>query len=156
MAETVDVIGYLVEKYPYKSELSKARLTKMVYLADWVSCISFGAPLTDTEWYFNHYGPYVDDIVDIARGDGRFSVEGSVNMYGATKTVVGLRGKPDVWPSLSARDRRVLDHVINSTMGLNWQQFIKSVYATYPVVTQPKGSHLDLVRLASEYKRTSG
>ena len=35
MAKLVDVVGYLCEHYPHKAELSKARLTKMVYLADW-------------------------------------------------------------------------------------------------------------------------
>jgi hypothetical protein len=39
MAELKDIIAYYCKQYPHKAELSKARLTKMVYLADWKSAI---------------------------------------------------------------------------------------------------------------------
>ncbi|MEZ5578109.1 MAG: hypothetical protein R3F40_00950 [Candidatus Competibacteraceae bacterium] len=31
----------------------------MIYLADWFSSLADGKKLTDIEWLFNHYGPYV-------------------------------------------------------------------------------------------------
>ena len=63
MASIKDVLAYIITKYPYESELSKARLTKLVYLSDWESSVSRGKSITDLEWYFNHYGPYIDEIV---------------------------------------------------------------------------------------------
>jgi hypothetical protein len=42
MATLGDVMAYLCEHYPHKDDLSKARLTKLVYLADWKSAIERG------------------------------------------------------------------------------------------------------------------
>jgi hypothetical protein len=53
MARLRDVVAYLCHEYPHKGELSKARLTKMVYLADWRSAIERGSQVTDIEWVFN-------------------------------------------------------------------------------------------------------
>lgn len=73
------VIAYLCENYPHKSELSKARLTKLVYLADWKSCIESNKQISGIEWVFNHYGPYVDDIYNAAILSPNFNVERSTN-----------------------------------------------------------------------------
>ncbi|MEZ5576726.1 MAG: DUF4065 domain-containing protein [Candidatus Competibacteraceae bacterium] len=54
-----NIMAYFGIEYPHKFELSKARLTKMIYLADWFSSLADGKKLTDIEWLFNHYGPYV-------------------------------------------------------------------------------------------------
>lgn len=60
------IIAYFCIRYPYKGELSKARLTKLVYLADWFSALIDDHQLTDIDWLFNHYGPYVDDVFEVA------------------------------------------------------------------------------------------
>ena len=52
-----------------------------------------------------------------------------------------------------ADDRQVLDFVIESTSPLNWNEFVKLVYSTYPIVTQPRFSKLDLVAIAQRYRR---
>ena len=35
MAELKDIVAYILKKYPTKSDMSNARLTKLVYLSDW-------------------------------------------------------------------------------------------------------------------------
>jgi hypothetical protein len=49
----------------------------------------------------------------------------------------------------------VLDFVIEQTAPLYWNDFIKLVYSTYPVVTQPRFLPLDLVKLALEYREAA-
>src|SRR4051794_38716589 len=80
-----DAMAYICRNYPHKDELSNARVTKMVYLADWRSAITRGKQLTDTEWKFDHYGPFVYDILDIARDGPAFKVISTQNPYGAPK-----------------------------------------------------------------------
>jgi hypothetical protein len=46
MSKLADVIAYLCVNYPYKHELSKARLTKLVYLSDWMSAQELGEQIT--------------------------------------------------------------------------------------------------------------
>lgn len=62
-----DVLLYFINKYPYPDELSKTRITKMVYLADLYKTQVIGEQLTEIKWYFDHYGPYVSDVYDAAK-----------------------------------------------------------------------------------------
>ena len=152
MSALRDIVGYICKNYKNKSELSKARLTKLVYLADWRSAITRGRQLTDIAWKYNRYGPYVDDITDMAKKDPAFTVVPSVTFYGDEKEVIQLR--VDFEPeTLSDEDRAILDHVIETTSPMFWDKFIKLVYSTYPIVTQPRFSRLDLVALAEKYRQ---
>lgn len=80
-----NVIKYILREYPYKSELSASRLTKMVYLVDWKSAIMKNRQVTDTHWLFNHYGPYVDDFMDIANKDSDIEIKNETTMFGGKK-----------------------------------------------------------------------
>lgn len=152
MAELRDVIAYLCLNYPYKNQLSNARVTKMVYLADWLSAFRRGRQLTEIEWFFNHYGPYVLDVVETARADEDFTVELTYNFFGDPKEVIRVRDGA-TYPSLTEEDQEILSFVIDSTASKNWEQFIQLVYSTYPVLTQERYSVLNLVELAEAYKQ---
>ena len=151
MAKLRDVVAYVAMHYPYKSELSKARLTKMVYLADWRSAILYGSQITSIQWEFNHYGPYVEDVVKVARNDSDFSIKQTSTMYGDPKDVISVATDAE-FESLSEHDRAVLDFVIGTVSPKNWNDFIRLVYSTFPIVTQPRHSKLNLVELAQRYK----
>lgn len=151
MAEIRDVLAYLCKNYPYPEELSKARTTKMVYLADWRSSIDYGRQITNITWEFNHYGPYVETVIKTAQHDHAFLVTPTINAYGSPKEVVSLA--EDFDPSLSSEEQNVLNHVIAATSPKNWSDFIRLVYSTYPIVTQPRYSKLDLINLAQRYKK---
>lgn len=151
MAKLQDIIAYLCSKYPYKEELSKARLTKMVYLADWRSAISSGVQLSNIKWEFNHFGPYVPDIADLARKTDGFNIVTTTNFYGGLKEVIQVR-QPYEYSNLTNAEKKILDFVIEQTRLLNWNDFIKLVYSTYPILTEPKYSSLDLIHLAKKYK----
>lgn len=146
-------MAYFCQAYPHPDELSKARLTKMVYLADWRSAILYSRQITNIDWYFNHYGPYVADVSEVARIDRRFEIVETTTHFGSRKEVIRLRGHYRVF--LTSTDRDVLDFVIKSTKSKTFESFIRLVYSTYPVVTSPRGASLDLVRLAGEYKTTA-
>jgi hypothetical protein len=154
MASLHDVLVYICKHYPHKQELSKARLTKMVYLADWRAAIEQGRQLTSLRWTFNHYGPYLDDVVQEARASKDLDVETTRNMYGGLKELVAVRDETPE-PPMSDSDRAILDHVIEETAPLYWNDFMKLVYSTYPIVTQERYTTLDLVELAKEYQRVT-
>lgn len=150
MSSLRDVMAYICKNYRHKDELSNARVTKMVYLADWRSAIERGEQLTNITWPFNHYGPFVYDVRDVAEEDPKFEISSTRNMYGNQKEL--LKVSDDVGcPSLDEEDIEVLDFVMDTSAKMSWSEFIKLVYSTYPVVTQERYSKLDLVRLAQEY-----
>lgn len=147
-----NMIKYLLKNYPYKSELSASRLTKMLYLADWKSAIEQSRQLTDAQWHFNHYGPYVDDFIKIAKDDDDIRVVRTQTMFGGHKQEVRLNDNFDGTVELEEEDKKILDFVISSTKRKNYEDFIKLVYSTYPVVSSSRYSDLDLVTLAKEYE----
>lgn len=144
MDKLEDIVAYLAENYPHKSELSKARITKLVYLADW-QAVKFGRDqITNINWYFHNFGPYVEDVVDAARRNDRTRVIMTQNAYGDLKEQVQYIGPGGEFRSLSDYTKFCLDTVIGNTRSLYWHDFIKHVYATPPVAKSQRYRFLDL------------
>jgi hypothetical protein len=79
----------------------------------------------------------------------------TLNMRGGFKQLIRLKGDPGT-PSLTAEESDILDFVINTTSSKNWNDFIRLIYSTYPIVSKPRFSKLDLVKLAESYKAEQG
>lgn len=153
MADIKELLSYLIKNYPDKSELSKARVTKMVYLCDWKSAIENGKQITNISWYYDNYGPFVRDVIDVATSNpSLFSVSESQNAFGTSKTIVTLK-TDDYSPVLTDDEQKIADHVINITKNKTWSGFIKLVYSTFPVVNSPQYTEMNLPELASQYKK---
>lgn len=150
-----EIMSYFCLNYPYPNELSNARLTKMVYLSDWFSCLVLGKQITHIRWVFNHYGPYVDDIVDVAKRDSLFTISTVQNYYGDNKIIISCDDL-SYKPMISEEVKEILDFVINKTKSMYFNEFIDYVYSTYPISSQSRYVNLDLVYLAKEYKMIVG
>lgn len=146
-----DIVAYVIKNYPRPDELSKARLNKIIYLIDWKSILLHGKPITSIQWIYNHYGPYVNDIEESLIQDERFSFKKTSNIYGNEKTVIELINQEN-FIEPTADEKEVIDFIIEKTKKFNFNNFIKLVYSTYPIISQPQGSILNLVELANEYK----
>tara|TARA_R110000765_G_scaffold26526_10_gene64760 strand:- start:1470 stop:1937 length:468 start_codon:yes stop_codon:yes gene_type:complete len=154
MAKTIDAVAFVLLHYPHKGELSNARVTKMLYLADWKHCMSYKKQITPISWYFDSYGPFVWDVMKSAEESDIVSVEMSTNMYGKNKRQLSL--KSDSYkPKLQPTEQLAIKHVIDMTKQMFWNDFIKLVYSTYPIVNSDRYSYLDLIELAEEYKATN-
>lgn len=145
------IVAYFCLHYPYAGDLSNARITKLVYLADWYSALADSRTLTGINWVFNHYGPYVDDVISNVSLSPNFDVIQTQTSFGSSKSIVSYYG-PDISGDLPARTRQILDLVITKTQNLYFNDFISYVYSTYPVQAQARYANLDLVALAQEYR----
>lgn len=145
-------MAYICAKYAHPNELSNARLTKTIYLADWRSAILRGKQITEVEWEFSHYGPFVHDVMNVARSDPAFEVVQTTNAYGSDSALIKLSEWGGLYSSLTDEDKRILDDVMEITQPKYWSDFMRLVYSTYPILTQPRYSTLDLPTLAQEYK----
>jgi hypothetical protein len=155
MSKLSDVIVYICARYPHKNELSKARLTKLVYLADWMSAQEQSRQITEIKWYFHNYGPYVEDVVEEAVLDPRIQIEETTTIYGAPKILISLKPEAKTSIDLDSNETEILDKVISETKTLFWDTFIKHVYATYPIKTSDRYQALDLVGIAKAERETS-
>ncbi|SCX00767.1 hypothetical protein DSM25558_0174 [Agrobacterium sp. DSM 25558] len=151
MAEIHDVMAYIIQNYPSKHELSNARLTKMVYLADWRQAISEGRQISTIKWYFDNFGPFVRDVETTAAfRDDLFATDLGSNMYGQPKKSFTMKDT-SYKPKLSSSEKAAIDHIIEVTKRLYWKDFIKLVYSTHPIASSERYSTLDLVQKAKEY-----
>lgn len=157
-ADLGDVLAYLCLNYPEnrRDDLSNARLTKLVYLADWKSARHTLRQITDIKWVLNHYGPWVPDVIDAVKSDKRLRILNDSNMFGSEKRTVALDdtvpiGSPDC--GLSKEVQIILDSVIADTQNFHFRQFVEHVYETYPVRRRHRFGHLDLESLASDEAR---
>jgi len=146
------VIKYLLKEYPHKAELSASRLTKMIYLMDWKNAIESGSQITNAQWHFDHYGPYVDDFIKIAKEDADIVVENTSNYYGGKKQLFKLSDTFSGALEITPEQKKVADFVIDATKQKNYENFIQLVYSTYPVISSERYSDLDLVSMANKYK----
>lgn len=154
MSKLNNVIRYLTSKYPHKHELSKTRLTKMVYLSDWYYTQKYNKQITNIEWYFDHYGPYVTDVYETALDDKYLSIEKGFSLYGAPKTTIKINDDyVTAKIKLNKKEIEVLDAVIEDTKDLYWQDFIEKIYSTYPIREGQRYSNLNLVELAEENRK---
>ena len=155
MAHLKDVIAYILDKYPHKGELSNARVCKMVYLADWHQAIHHNRQISNVNWYFDNYGPYVHDVKrEVLSSPEVFESVSTLNAHNEPKTVFRLTSE-DYNPRLSSEERSSLDHVIEQTAPMYWESFIKLVYSTHPILKSEKYSYLNLVELALDYSTGS-
>ena len=141
-----------MDKYPHKEHLANARITKMVYLADWYSVNVFGKQVSEISWYFDNYGPFVTDVIKMAQENTKvFSVTEENNYFGATKRVI--KNISTYSPILSESEIKSLDKVIEITKNKTWERFITFVYSTYPIVVSDRYTNLDLMALSVEYQK---
>ena len=146
-----DLIGYIVKHYPNPDQLSKARLNKVLYLIDWKSVLSNDRQMTDIKWIYNHYGPYVDEVETSILLDDRFEIERTRNFYGNEKNIIRVKENVE-FNEPNKEEKKIIDFIIDKTNKYNFTDFINLVYSTYPIISQPQGSRLDLIELAHEYK----
>ncbi len=151
MNKLKDIIAYILKQYPFKDDLSNARLTKILYLSDWKNAIDNKNQITNIGWFFDTYGPYVQDISqEIKENRDIFSVKEVENVLGGSRKIFYLTDKK-YEPSLSKEEKLTVEHVIKETSSLSWDEFIKLVYATHPISSSERYTKLDLVKKANEY-----
>lgn len=147
-----DIIAYILKNYPLKEDLSNARVTKMIYLADWHQALYHHRQMTNIAWKFDNYGPFVPDIKNtIEDNQDIFNIKHTHNYYGTSKSLFSLK-ENDYEPVINSIEKDSIDYIIKVTNPLIWNDFIKLVYSTYPISSSNRYSLLNLVEKAKEYK----
>ena len=148
-------LRYVLKYYPSDGhELTKTRLTKLIYLLDWESALKTGRQVTDINWYFNHYGPFVSDVFDAADDDSELRIVEKVSNFGTKKYVVEAKhGLESLTYDLTFDEEVLINKIIEETKYKSWNDFIDYVYETYPIRETEKYGFLDLVKLAEESKK---
>ena len=156
MKNLIGLIAYILGNYPKLEELSKPRLVKLVYLIDWKYTIDYGKQYTDIKWFYHHYGPYVEDVINVMKQNPDiFQVESYANPYGGESNKFKLINR-GYKVNLDSEIKRIADLLMNYTYKLSWNDFIGLVYSTYPIKMNSQYSYLNLEELADEFRKRKG
>jgi hypothetical protein len=152
MKNLLDVIIYIFKTYPKINELSKPRLVKLIYLIDWKYTIDQGNQYTEIKWYFNHDGPYVENIIKLIKErNDLFSVQTTINSFGGESDKILLKDK-DLDIQLSENIKSSINFIISNTSHMNWSDFMTLIYSTYPILSNSQYTELNLVKDAEKFK----
>lgn len=121
MTQAADVVAYLRSRYSADG-LSRARLRRMAYLADWKSSIERRRQMTDLAWTFGDSGPTCPEAGRLVEEE----LSGSQQPFFAC------------YHSLTAEDRRLMRFVVGSVMDKDYPEVEKLMYSTFPIFTQER------------------
>lgn len=147
-----EIVYLLCKKYPYKKELSRSRLTKLVYLVDLDHYRKFHKLATEIDWKYDNHGPFTWDVHEAAQSlhdtTGIIDIEEKANMFGSRKMEYVIRdGKEMETASLDKTIIACIDSVIEETKQLNYNDFIKYVYKTAPMENAEQYYELDFSKV---------
>jgi AcrR family transcriptional regulator len=100
------------------------------------------------EYIMNKSLMEIEEIINI---DYRLKIEKGRNIFGNEKNIIRLIEDKN-FNSPTEEEKVIIDFVIEKTRKFYWNKFIELVYSTYPIISQEKGSSLNLIELAREYK----
>ncbi len=146
-----EIIAYILINSKNKKELYKYRITKLIYLCDWIYAYKEGTQITNIKWFFDNYGPFVWDVYDEIKKDTDLFDVKIIQDFGIDKSLVLIKNnKYNV--CLSEKIMKYIDYVLEYTDNLDGEDFMKVVYSTYPIRTTKRYCNLDLVGKAKEFR----
>ena len=130
--------------------MARSTLAKLVYLTDYLYAKKYGKAYTATKWYYDDYGPFVDDVEKAITGVSGVSVESGKNPMGKAATYFSYDGDT---PSIQDEALKcILDHIVELYESYGYNKFVKYVCNTYPAKKTSKYERIDLNRLVAEEK----
>ena len=148
------VICYLLDTYPHKRDMVDYRLTKTVYLIDWVSCKRHDKQITKTMWLFDRRGPYVDDILIESLRSKNIKAIYLDNPSNPYFTFIG--DSDEVLKALTEEEISVIDFVIKHTKALYTMNFEYLVDSTHPFFHGTEKQIVDLRKISRDHSVEEG
>lgn len=143
MSDLKDVVAFMIEAYPHKKELSKERMTKMMYLVDLIAKKRAGHLITTINWRDNQYGSNVDEISELAQNDADINVVETGNFYGYEKELLGVRD--GFISGLGKEEQAVVREVVRKTKDLYRDDFLEYVIRFDPDELEDESSEMEAV-----------
>lgn len=149
-----DIVYALIRGLSDVGHLSMPRLIKSLYLFDWSCVLNNRCNGQQFQWSCGMCGPFCEQISnDIIEDKKAFRTYLKDNHYGGMKLVVECTDTKYA-PQLSETSMKAVEHVIKETKGMQWNDFVRLISSTMPVVMSNLDEPLDLLR-AAEFRKQS-
>jgi hypothetical protein len=156
MIDLRDLIYHILSKHKdINYPLPNSRLTKIIFLLDWISCLRANTRITNFNWYIDSSGPYVRDVVECIKANSDiFQFKIDTDDYGNSHTSISLNETSAYRPQiLEGKLEVILNLIIDSTKKLEYSDFIGTVLESQPVIRTSRFHYVKLEDCASEVKK---
>jgi hypothetical protein len=145
---TEQATAYLSRHMPRDEQLDYDLLEVMLYLADWKSTLEQNAPITELDWYNGAHGPFAPRLRTILHDSMILGLPGEHVVLHVSPRL----SESSAWEDLDKTDIHVLQHVLSTVKRLRGNNLSRLVYSTYPMLSAPSRSTLNLSEIAKDYK----
>lgn len=143
-----DIVYALVNGISENHQMSLLRIVKLVYLFDWSCVLNFGCLASKFQWSCGMCGPSCEQILQsIANSTETYRTFAKDNRQGGEKVMVECIDH-NYTPHLSEPCEKAVSHVVRATRGNSWNDLVRLVSSTMPVVISSLDEPLDLSRAA--------
>ena len=156
MATLKDLVALVISEYPKPEDLTRARLEKLIYLADVEWAWRYGDKLTDIDWIYNDYGPFVhacDPPTGELEGEGSVKIHYDQTVFGNDKRWHQWIGSEKEVGGVTPEEINVIRSVIKETWRFQFGRFVEYVYSTPPMVQANQYERHDIVRTMTKQRR---
>jgi uncharacterized phage-associated protein len=130
-----DAVAYVVECFQerQRAPLTRTKLVKYLYLADYTSCQQWKKPVTGLQYKSYYYGPYAPEILQAAESQPHYILyERYLRTDGAPYFAYRPTGAKPKYDTLSDEDRQTINHVLEKYGALSLKELLRTVYQTPP------------------------
>jgi Protein of unknown function (DUF4065) len=148
-----DVLLYLYQKHPNPLGLGISRAMKLLFLADWKSCVEVGSPVTEAVWINRGQLPFSSQVVKAITDNPNFEIEYKGPREESIENldfIIVLKPLTSSY-KIPENHQKTLLSVIKETALMNWRDLNEQVRATFPFLAFDTPERLNLVELAKQY-----
>lgn len=151
-----DIAYAIVNGITDNHQTSVARVIKLMYLFDWSLVLNFGGVESKYQWSCGMCGPSSEQILNAIMTDTQsFRTYYKSNRQGGEKLMVDCMDH-GYSPQLSEQCAKSVAHVVRATKGNCWNDLVRLVSSTMPVVLSSMNNPLDLAKAAEVRRKALG
>ena len=152
MTITEIVIYYIVKIVSGMEHLSVPRCIKVIYLIDWYSAFMYQR-YSGRSWFHCMCGPKENSIANLLCSPSKyFEIRKVDNHFGGVKDVIFCKEDCEV-PSITQSETDIISSIASIVRGMPWNEFMRLVSSTYPMLKSLPGEYIDLKTMAAEYAK---
>ena len=151
-----DIVYAITDGITNTHKMSVARMVKLLYLYDWSCVLNFGGIESKFEWSCGMCGPSSDQVINAISNDSQsYRTFYKDNRQGGEKLMIECIDRNYV-PQLSEVSMKAVSHVVRVTKEHKWNDLVRLVSSTIPVVMSSMNEPLDLIRAAEIRRKMLG
>lgn len=150
MKKVIELTSYFVCAQSVQT-MTRERLIHLLFLSDWKSVLIRGNTIIDVRWVHVPSGPFCEELAEFLSTHPAFRrVFSNAHKAGWHESFALTLSS---WGGLSNSDLLAAEHVLDATSAMASHELRRLVQSTFPIMTTPMNTRIDLCQSAIHYGR---